>query len=269
MMESSMKVFYSDMELPQKFGKSIFLAGPTPRDADIKSWRLEALEILEKAEYDGSVFIPERQSGWAGVDYIEQVKWEHDALADVDIIVFWIPRDIEGKMPGFTTNVEFGMCIRRDNVVYGRPDKSDKNRYLDYLYKQQMGLDPHRCLKSTLRKAVEKADWEESERIRAIDEHCCMVMAKKCSDLPACDVHDSKWDCPDCLIHYDRDVGEYGIIVHDYPRSWIPIQSCPWCGMRLKRAREEILSGDLLGKNAHGRLRSHERRISDKRYLND
>jgi len=80
-----MKVIYSDqppLKTPEK--NSIFLAGPTPRSKDVKSWRPDALKILEELEYKGIVCIPER-SDWEGVDYITQVEWEYDCLSHVDI----------------------------------------------------------------------------------------------------------------------------------------------------------------------------------------
>ncbi len=44
--------YYEDKEmLNNKF--SIFLAGPTPRSTDVKSWRKEAIEILKKLELRG------------------------------------------------------------------------------------------------------------------------------------------------------------------------------------------------------------------------
>ena len=42
-----MIINYSDQEV-LKGTKSIFLAGPTPRDKEITSWRNEACKILEK-----------------------------------------------------------------------------------------------------------------------------------------------------------------------------------------------------------------------------
>ena len=132
-----METYYSDMSLPDRISdNSIFLAGPTPRSEDIKSWRIDAVSILDELGYDGELYIPERKTGWAGVDYTEQVEWEHDALNNVGIIVFWVPRDIAGGMPGFTTNVEFGMYVTDMDcdVLYGRPPKADKIRYLDLLY---------------------------------------------------------------------------------------------------------------------------------------
>ena len=49
-----------------------------------------------------------------------------------------------------------------------------------------------------------------------------------------CDVHNNVFDCPDCLIYYDKKDKQYGIIVHDGGTSFINISFCPWCGVRLK-----------------------------------
>lgn len=126
----------SDEKLPTQFGKSIFLAGPTPRDDKTKSWRKQAIELLKVNLYDGVVYVPERKDWKVKFDYLDQVEWELTALNSVTDIVFWVPRDLE-TMPAFTTNVEFGMFV--DDTVklwYGRPDDSPKNRYLDFLYEK-------------------------------------------------------------------------------------------------------------------------------------
>lgn len=62
---------------------SVFLAGPTPRADSIPSWRPDARE---------------RASA----------------------ILFWIPRDLN-TLPGFTTNVEFGLDIGTGRAVLGCP----------------------------------------------------------------------------------------------------------------------------------------------------
>ena len=56
-----MIVNYSDQEII-KGEKSIFLAGPTPREKDIISWRNEAIKILENLGFDGIVYVPEYSS---------------------------------------------------------------------------------------------------------------------------------------------------------------------------------------------------------------
>lgn len=52
---------YSDQEV-LKGEKSIFLAGPTPRENNDVSWRVEACKILEDNGFDGIVYIPEYSS---------------------------------------------------------------------------------------------------------------------------------------------------------------------------------------------------------------
>lgn len=112
-----------------------FLAGPTPRDSKVESWRPNALEYLK--EYEGNIFIPERQSGWDNVDYVEQVDWEMSALSKCNIILFWIPRNME-TMPGLSTNLEFGLFLKDKDkkIMYGRPDTSENNRYLDKMFSE-------------------------------------------------------------------------------------------------------------------------------------
>ena len=152
-----MNVIYSDTPLPPvtydkdgnsndplyTFNRSIFLAGPTPRSPLVKSWRPKALEILENLKFDGYVLVPERRDWDDGFDYVDQVDWEYNALHRCRHIVFWIPRSFP-HMPALTTNVEFGyyLCLRPNTVYYGRPVDSEKNKYLDWIYKKKTGSEP-------------------------------------------------------------------------------------------------------------------------------
>lgn len=133
-----MKVVYSDQKAPSEVVEnSIFLAGPTPRDEETPSWRPEALKILKKIKYSGTVFVPEMKVKKKAYDYDTQVEWEWNCLHSSDVIVFWVPRELE-KMPGFTTNVEFGFYLAEGDslVLYGRPEWAAKKGYLDWLYKK-------------------------------------------------------------------------------------------------------------------------------------
>lgn len=117
---------------------SIFLAGPTLRNSTFdKSWRKDAIKILEKLNFDGIVYIPEF-SEKNQMDYITQVDWEREGLMNADIILFYIPRKLP-ELPGFTTNVEFGMYLakRPENVVLCCPLDAEKNRYLEWLYLEE------------------------------------------------------------------------------------------------------------------------------------
>ena len=149
-----MIINYSDKKV-LKGRKSIFLAGPTPRSLDIETWRKDAINILDELGFDGIVYVPEKECDDRSYDYNNQVFWEREALHNATVIVFWIPRSIP-SMPAFTTNVEFGYWISKNSkkVLYGRPDKSDKNKYLDWLYKTEISREPINNLRDLLKVAV-------------------------------------------------------------------------------------------------------------------
>lgn len=153
-----MKVNYSDEEV-LKDNKSIFLAGPTPRSIEVVSWREEAIKVLDELGYDGIVYVPEKKEDNRAFNYDNQVWWEREALFNATTIVFWIPRKID-TLPAFTTNVEFGYWISKDNekVVYGRPDDSVKNKYLDWLYETETENKPYNDLNELLENAVKKTN---------------------------------------------------------------------------------------------------------------
>lgn len=135
-----MKVIYYYDEPPDSYAKSIFLAGPSPRTPDIQSWRPEALRILEAKGFDGVVFVPEPKPGNnSQYEWSKAPQWEHRMLDMADIVLFWVPRDIstlpngESKLPGFTTNVEFGYWANSGKAVLGNPPKAPDTRYLKFM----------------------------------------------------------------------------------------------------------------------------------------
>lgn len=136
----------------ESLDKSIFLAGPTPRSADVKSWRPEAIAILERYGFSGTVLVPETADGEWRHNYDDQIGWEWDGLNQASTIVFWCPRDLV-EMPAFTTNVEFGLYAATSKVVYGRPDEAPKMKYLDALA-QRYNIKIHNTLEQTILAAV-------------------------------------------------------------------------------------------------------------------
>jgi hypothetical protein len=150
----SMIINYSDKPV-LKGEKSIFLAGPTPRSVNVKSWRPDAVKILNSLNFDGIVYVPEREFDDRTFDYDKQVWWEREALYSASVIVFWIPRTLP-DMPAFTTNVEFGYWLgkAKEKVLYGRPNEAEKNRYLDWLYQTETNSEPTNNLEDTLKEAV-------------------------------------------------------------------------------------------------------------------
>lgn len=143
-----MKIIYTPESIKLE-GRSIFLAGPTPRSKDVQSWRPHALELLEKLNFAGTVLIPECRTEVRNHEYLDQVEWEWKGLENCNRILFWVPRNLE-TMPAFTTNVEFGSYVRSWRALYGRPDGSPKNDYLDWLYEKVTKRKPHNDLYSLL-----------------------------------------------------------------------------------------------------------------------
>ncbi len=165
--------YYEDKEmLNNKF--SIFLAGPTPRSTDVKSWRKEAIEILKKLELRGGVdiYIPEPKTGKFSdnLAYSDIIEWEHEHLERADVILFWVPRELK-TMPAFTTNVEFGMYLKSGKIVYGRPDDAPNNRYLDYIYSKNYDAKPFNNLEDALKECVSKAFECEGKDFFTSDTH--------------------------------------------------------------------------------------------------
>lgn len=151
------------IHVPQRIEPSIFLAGPTPRDLQTKSWRPRALEILSQLNYDGTVYIPETEDwGWGDHGYYNQINWENDALAAARVIVFWVPREIS-RMPGLTTNVEFGRYVTTGKCLLGYPNDAVKIRYLDSLAKR-FNCPVFDNLATTLKAAVKMSQIEYDKK---------------------------------------------------------------------------------------------------------
>jgi hypothetical protein len=150
-----MKIIHSDQPLTVS-GPSLFLAGPTPRSHRVKSWRPEAVHILNTLKFSGTVLIPERQDWNVGFDYLDQVEWEFAGLEQANALLFWVPRDLD-DLPGFTTNVEFGRYVGSGRMIYGRPEGRPHNRYLDWLYRKLTDQSAHQTLVSAVQAAVQLA----------------------------------------------------------------------------------------------------------------
>lgn len=131
-----MKVVYALEDLPEVINKSLFLAGPTPRDNDGNPWRQEALKLLEEKKYDGVVFIPEPRNGEWHREYDAQIEWEDLCLNVADCIVFWVPRDLK-TMPAMTTNIEWGRWETSGKCILGFPPEAEKMSYMACYAKEE------------------------------------------------------------------------------------------------------------------------------------
>lgn len=152
-----MKIVYTGEDAPRFLKKSIFLAGPTPRNAEAMSWRPYALRALENQSYDGVVFVPEFRNGRCkmpdGWTYDMQCNWEHKCMDMSDIIIFWVPRKLK-TMPAFTTNVEFGLYANSGKIILGAPPKAVNNGYLKFVA-GKLAIPVSRTLADTVKNAVE------------------------------------------------------------------------------------------------------------------
>lgn len=141
-------------EPPASYSKSIFLAGPSPRDVAHLNWRPEALKLLEELGYDGVVFVPLPENGDWRHGYDAQVAWERKYLDVADQIVFWVPRDMRA-LPALTTNVEFGAYYDSGRAVLGYPEGAPHMNYLKTLAVEQ-GAPVVGDLAAALRAAITK-----------------------------------------------------------------------------------------------------------------
>lgn len=145
----------------QPVPKSIFLAGPTPRDESTPSWRPEALEILNELGFEGTVYVPESENWLKHDQYDRQIAWEWEALHTASVIAFWVPRDLVlnefgvARMPAFTTNVEFGLYARSGKSLLGFPPEAPKMSYLHRLA-LDAGVPVLKSLRTLLEAAVVK-----------------------------------------------------------------------------------------------------------------
>lgn len=151
-----MKLIYAREPLVNIQGKSLFLAGPTPRSSDITSWRNDAINLLMSKNTELTVLIPEDRNGiWdESINFEEQIEWEESALKKSDCILFWIPRDLT-TLPGFTTNIEFGAWKESGKLVLGFPPNTPKMKYLAY-YAQKLQIPTSTTLSGAIDLSYQK-----------------------------------------------------------------------------------------------------------------
>jgi 8-oxo-dGTP pyrophosphatase MutT (NUDIX family) len=152
---ASMQIVHARQPFPASFTRAIFLAGPTPRTVDVPSWRPRAIELLAARGWDGAVLVPEDSDGSPRFDYLDQVEWEEAGLHLSDVILFWIPRDLD-TLPGFTTNVEWGVWQGSGKVVLGAPKGAARVDYLRH-YAEKLGVPQADSLEAAVDAALELA----------------------------------------------------------------------------------------------------------------
>ena len=112
----------------------IFLAGPCPRGSTEQTqwqnqWHAAAVGLVKQytSWEDTTVCIPLPYE--TDKAFEEGVAWEDTCMERADAILFWVPRDLE-KLPGFTTNVEFGEYLKSGKIILAYPEGAPKMRYM-------------------------------------------------------------------------------------------------------------------------------------------
>jgi hypothetical protein len=122
----NVNVVYTLQDMPPAALPSLFLAGPTPRQAYVKSWRPEALRMIRRCQKAMIVFYPEPPGldKW-DPDGVKHVRWERNALTRSSVILFWMDRKLT-TMPGFRSNTEWGFWTARDpsRLILAHPVKA-------------------------------------------------------------------------------------------------------------------------------------------------
>jgi 8-oxo-dGTP pyrophosphatase MutT (NUDIX family) len=156
-MDSEVIVVHANEAPPTSWDAAVFLAGPLPRSADVPAWNRDAVAYFqEQWRHDGRlvVFTPELREGVLA-DYTGQADWESRWMHAVDVIVFWVPRDMV-TMPALTTNIEYGAWVASGKVVFGAPPTAPKNEYLRHLAEAN-GVPVRDTLADTVRAALAQA----------------------------------------------------------------------------------------------------------------
>lgn len=147
-----MNIIYAKEEISTAKKPVVFLAGPTPRSVNVKSWRPEAIKLFGELGFEGTLLIPEDRNGLI-LDYGNQVEWEEEGLIRADCIMFWIPRNID-TLPGFTTNIEWGTWHKSGKVILGAPQGAPKMRYIRY-YANKLNIPNTYHLMNTINLVME------------------------------------------------------------------------------------------------------------------
>ncbi|MFH9136895.1 nucleoside 2-deoxyribosyltransferase domain-containing protein [Streptomyces sp. NPDC017524] len=140
-------VVHVDEEAPASWAAAVYLCGPTPADPAEPSWRPEAVAAL-RATWRGAgtlaVFLPEPAPGGSYPAYADQIEWEENAMRRSDVILFWIPRDME-RLPGLVSNIKWGAWCDSGRAVLGAPPEAERMAYLLH-FAEALGVPVERLI---------------------------------------------------------------------------------------------------------------------------
>lgn len=206
-----MHLVYSLEESPNLDLPSIFLAGPTPRQySGVRSWRPRAVKILEQLGFEGIVYIPENRNIRSKINHKLQPKWEHEMLYKSSCVLFWVPRDLK-KLPGLTTNVEYGLFATSGKAVLGAPKRAQKMSYFRFMA-EEFSIPQHSNLKDTIMNAVRVAEKSKHKK-NNVEYLYCPFCASKLGVI--IEEHKKRKYCNNCKwIYYPKpDIAVAGVTI--------------------------------------------------------
>lgn len=164
-------------------GLSIFLAGPTSRNART-AWRIEAMRV----PFEGMWIVPEFYAapfdiaaprrfardaspapGMRPVSY-GILEWETTGIERASVVLFWMPfaitrEDDPASLPGFTTRAEVSREIARapSRIVLGMPEGAHSGSHIRY-HAHHANVRIHGTLAATVAAAIDLARSVDGER---------------------------------------------------------------------------------------------------------
>ena len=216
----------SPNQLPEKKDGKIyvFLAGPIQGAPDWQS------EVPKKFD-DKYVFLSPRREQVPGkeFDYSEQLGWERIGLLISDVILFWIPPEIEtieGRSYAQSTRTEFGEYLAKGKrIIVGAWPGFSGRRYFDAkLGEYKTGSWVHETLEEALDElSLVLSQLEMSGKIWfTSDTHFSSDRALKLSKRPFKDTADMDWEM---IKRWNSRVAPGDIVFHlgDFGEPW-PLQ---------------------------------------------
>lgn len=118
----------------------VFLAGPIQ---GAPNWQHSVENLFTNEQNSNVVFLSPRRLSYDNFNYEEQVLWEKKYMALADVILFWIPEEIEnveGRSYAQTTRTEFGEYLARGKkIIFGAYKEFPGLRYFGSKLKQYYG----------------------------------------------------------------------------------------------------------------------------------
>jgi len=154
---------YNVIDKDIEYKNSIFLAGPIVRGKE-NDWHENAYKIFEKMlenpiykrfNFDVNLITPKRQIILDDKKLVNQIENEKDAMNKSQLIMFWIPREMN-KMIGMSTQFELGYWYSKNykKLIVGIPKNAEKVRYIKEFMKNDIQF--YNTLDETIQMVLDK-----------------------------------------------------------------------------------------------------------------